>query len=535
MFTAAVASVPSSVANRAGAAAAAAATSAAVAAGTAVDVLDKASSAHKAGKEAGADAVHSALEAMFAKLPEAQQDAWLRKKRRAAEVQEQMKAAALDASEPLVDKLIDKVSAHVKQSLTSEPAMPRFVKRVLGAVVDAVLPDVRLELKNAMSSRVLKAQEPPLTVVGTTRNSFGWGCLWRLRAFLLYHYIPCDRGTWAKLRDPVCGLLTLLCLLPVYGIRMVFQTVLLFCVAYGPLRPASAVYDATAAAAPTARSMVRELDEFQLVRYILAFKGTQFISGGILLAVKGGLQYFFLTTFVARRPQDDDDDADAAAAALSSTSSGGGGGDSMASVVSEQAPGAGGGEGLLLEALDFLSSVVLTWVAALLLPCSLKLGVKEKVAETKRDRDARLADEEAAGSGCCGQGGRGRGGRLLLLLKVDSCWFAFFVVLYAVAYSSFDHSGDDDDDDGEWRAASTLYWLRVLYSLTTFPFLLLTLPVFSKVLTHAERTGFNREGHCVPFQLRPPEPDKLNGGSPMSVVDDAELGGAVESAARDNL
>ena len=105
----------------------------------------------------------------------------------------------------------------------------------------------------------------------------------------------------------------------------------------------------------------------------------------------------------------------------------------------------------------------------------------------------------------------------------------FFVVLYAAAYSSFDHS---DDDDGEWRAASTLYWLRVLYSLTTFPFLLLTLPVFSKVLTHAERTGFNREGHCVPFQLRPPEPDKLNGGSPMSVVDDAELGGAVEGAAR---
>ena len=482
---------------------------------------------------------------MFAKLPEAQQEAWLRKKRRAAEAQEQVKAAALDASEPLVDKLIDKVSAHVKQSLTSEPAMPRVVKRVLGAVVDAVLPDVRLELKNAMSSRVLKAQEPPLTVVGTTRNSFGWGCLWRLRAFLLYHYIPCDRGTWAQLRDPCAA--SSRCSASSRSTASAWPSRRRCSSASRTGRCGRPRPPTTHGCAPRpprrpgSESMVRELDEFQLVRYILAFKGTQFISG-ILLAVKGGLQYF-PHDLRRPRPQDDDDDDAAAAAALSSTSSGGGGGGcSMASVVSEQAPGAGGGEGLLLEALDFLSSVVLTWVAALLLPCSLKLGAKEKVAETKRDREARLADEEAAArsgrSGCCAQqGGRGRGGRLLLLLKVDSCWFAFFVVLYAAAYSSFDHSNDDDDDDDEWRAASTLYWLRVLYSLTTFPFLLLTLPVFSKVLTHAERTGFNREGHCVPFQLRPPEPDKLNGGSPMSVVDDAELGGggAVEGAARGNL
>ena len=249
--------------------------------------------------------------------------------------------------------------------------------------------------------------------------------------------------------------------------------------------------------------MVRELDEFQLVRYILAYKGTQFISGGIILAIKGGLSYFVLTTFVA-------DDGDDATTSSSSSSS-------MRGTVEAEAPGVQ--ETLPLEAGDFLSSVLLTWIAAALLPCSLRLGVKEKVADTKRVRDDKA--EDAGAKRCCGQGGGGRGGRLLLLLKIDTCWFLFFAVVYAVSMSS---AGVGLFGGDSWRAASTLFWVRVCYSLTTFPFLLLTLPVFSKVLTHAERTGFTRDGRCVPFRGSRPA-----GGAPSDHVDDNDEGGGEQS------
>ena len=59
-----------------------------------------------------------------------------------------------------------------------------------------------------------------------------------MRAFLLYHYLPFDKGPWGKARDPVHLLLTVLCLVPVYGVRMAFQALLLFLVSFGPLRPA---------------------------------------------------------------------------------------------------------------------------------------------------------------------------------------------------------------------------------------------------------------------------------------------------------
>ena len=78
-----------------------------------------------------------------------------------------------------------------------------------------------------------------------------------------------------------------------------------------------------------------------------------------------------------------------------------------------------------------------------------------------------------------------------------------------------------------WKASACLFWVRVLYSLTTVPFFLFTLPVLSTVLTHAKPTGFNRFGSCVPFKVQPREEKSARaasgleaGGGPSCTIED---------------
>ena len=136
-----------------------------------------------------------------------------------------------------------------------------------------------------------------------------------LRAFLLYHYLPCDKGPWTKARDPVWWLLKLATLVPAYGVRVGLHALLLLLLV-----------------APS-----KHMDEFQLVQFALGFKGTQFLSGGLLLALQGGVALFQITTF-----EED-------------------GGAPLSERLSSEAPGVG--EGLFLE-------VSLTTLGVHLLLCS---------------------------------------------------------------------------------------------------------------------------------------------------------------------
>ena len=63
----------------------------------------------------------------------------------------------------------------------------------------------------------------------------------------------------------------------------------------------------------------------------------------------------------------------------------------------------------------------------------------------------------------------------------------------------------DGGGEGVWRTTTTLFWCRVVYSLTTMPFFVFTLPGLNKILTHAAPTGFNALGQCVPFQVPSPK------------------------------
>ena len=132
-------------------AAQAAATS--VAAGTA---LEAAAQARSQGSAAGALAVHDALNSLFDKLPAEQQEAWVKQKARLREQTEVAKAKILDMSDPVVDRLLDKLLATAKKSATGEPDLPGWVGRIYSRVLDGIWPDVRMELKAGMQGMVLR-------------------------------------------------------------------------------------------------------------------------------------------------------------------------------------------------------------------------------------------------------------------------------------------------------------------------------------------------------------------------------------------
>ncbi len=78
--------------------------------------------------------------------------------------------------------------------------------------------------------------------------------LWKLRAYFLYLRNPNDRSIYAKLRDPIVVIMMVVAASPDVYTRGAFFTVLLVCV-------------------------LHDMEEFQLMKYILGLKGTQFLSG----------------------------------------------------------------------------------------------------------------------------------------------------------------------------------------------------------------------------------------------------------------
>lgn len=78
--------------------------------------------------------------------------------------------------------------------------------------------------------------------------------------------MPYDKSIWRKLRDPLWYLFTLLSICPFYGISVIFNIFCFF--------------------------MVDKQDEFQLCEFILNFKGTQFISSGVVSAMIASVLYF---------------------------------------------------------------------------------------------------------------------------------------------------------------------------------------------------------------------------------------------------
>merc|ERR1712113_109754 len=55
----------------------------------------------------------------------------------------------------------------------------------------------------------------------------------------------------------------------------------------------------------------------------------------------------------------------------------------------------------------------------------------------------------------------------------------------------------------KWTGHAAIYWARIVYALLSFPFIFFWIPGLQGILTHTRTTGYNRNGICVPYTLRP--------------------------------
>lgn len=386
------------------------------------------------------------------------------------------KARILDISAPLRSNMLGSFKEMIKQNALADPDMWNCVKTCWGDALEQVLNDIEHELEVSLEAALLRQQCDNVTggpMGGAPMGFYRLYC--RCRAFLLFHYLPHDLSIFGRLKDPVYLFIMFLTLLPVHLLRVAFFSVILGMLLF-PGPP----------------------DEFQLINFILLLKGSQFLSSGLFMMARGSIMYFLCFSF---RKAD------------------------MALCIVQDGPGSV--DSLALGLVDYLGSIVLPWVAFCWLPYSHKYVTRKYVgrrpATVQEDEGSQAAAssklprntwQENSSSTFTSKVLRRQGGRLGRLLVYDvQCFGLSLVVLAVLAVLTW--RGGDDEDMGllKWLLLSSqfredLFWVKVLYGLLMLPFLPFVVPLFLKVLTHCEWTGFNEHGACVEYVL-PSESRKM--------------------------
>jgi len=226
-------------------------------------------------------------------------------------------------------------------------------------------------------------------------------------------------------------------------------------------------------------AMIDKADEFQLVNFVLQFKGFQFLAA-LFAAAKLGLAALFV--FV-----------DSAGHTMSSAE--------MAALAPGQA-----GDFPLAVSLEPLR-VLLTYVCLLLLWCGATHGGKaevhalEQVRILARDDASALnavelsrqhADALRAARAQLGARVARGGGYLPLFLCFDAL---ISVAVGAATVHAIVQSGWGSSD---WIFWTVLYYAKMVYGLLSFPFLLFVTPMVGPALHRARATAYNEEGRLVP-------------------------------------
>merc|ERR1711938_425223 len=81
----------------------------------------------------------------------------------------------------------------------------------------------------------------------------------------------------------------------------------------------------------------------------------------------------------------------------------------------------------------------------------------------------------------------------LLVWDMVACFASFTLVFAALASAQ-----ELRENPEPWMIMGGICWFRIIYSVTTFPFLVFRLPVLNLVLSHARPTGYTKTGKCVP-------------------------------------
>lgn len=323
----------------------------------------------------------------------------------------------------VVTRLVDRGPDLIKY-LLEDPEMPGCVARAQNRVIDGMWPDIREEI----------LWEVAVTLDGKTKLPEPTDrpmccCI----AFFRYHLYPYDKGFWGKLFDPVNLAMRLISLVPVYGVSPVFFLFVFV--------------------------IIDKSDEYQLIDFILSFKGTQFITMGIIRCIQGFVQFMLCYTAKA---------------------------DGLDSCT-EDGPGTRGS--MLASSISLLVIIFTTWAAFCLLRCSVEKGRSQLKGLT----------HEHTGTA------RTKGGYISYFLWFDLLFFLFALIPPLVVLSTRDLKKIDGDD---WVMAQAVYAGTIIYGLLSAPFFLFTLPGLQRVLTHAMPTAYDREGRCRKCERPPPKKDR---------------------------
>jgi len=318
---------------------------------------------------------------------------------------------------------LDKVPPAVKGALEDED-MPRCVSKSKDKIVDAMWPHIREEILWELAVMMDGSPADPESNEETRR---GVDCI---RAFFRYHLFPYDRTIWRQFRDPVFWAFTLFSAVPVHGI----SPFVFFCIFL----------------------LIDKSDEWQLLQFILSFKGMQFITQGIIRSISGYFAFVGCVTAPAK---------------------------SNGHSCHKQGPGVYGDIGIL-GLVGYVTTCILVWISFALLRCSKEKGRSTLNSSLAAAHHSSLVHKP--------------GGMIRYFV-----WWDIFVFVLCVGVVCWAASTRPTFSYSDWAIGHVIFAAQIVHGLLSAPFFFFTLPGLSRVLAHALPTAYDRKGRCRP-PIKPP-------------------------------
>jgi len=393
-----------------------------------------------------------------------------------------------------VDKLLSKTGVMVLNSI-KDPYMPQslldFIDRghlevrddieleVKTMLVDAFkVADKETKLYKELRLKHWKTEAPAFWPANRALpNPYNW-----LRAKVLYSLFPADGTMWKTLRDPFAVGVFLCKSTPKYAIN-VWTFVFLF-------------------------FLIDKRDEYQLVSFILKFKSFQFLSGGLIAMTFASVKMFSCASDMKSADYfSSENDPSTPLWKIDACAT--------------HAPGSH--DSFWIEIAMEPVRIILIWVAFLLLRSGYAKGGKEELlaleqvridaadgsldgardvkklrrksnvthqASNDIDDDEFLAATERAR---LEMGAQTKTGGYLPVFLLWDVFAAFFSV---ASMSLFIHTSGYTSE--MWMFWTSIYYMKAIYALLSFPFLIFGLPGWKTILTHAKMTGYDMSGHLCP-------------------------------------
>lgn len=405
-----------------------------------------------------------------------------------ADARDMYDAAKAATADTAVGKL-DAWLARQRRFQCEDPSMPSWAIRVVPPVFDVVAAEARCIFEGLVEEELkLRARRTSEVDHEPERDARGLRVVARLRARLLYALLPYDRSPWERSRSPVFWIVRVLCACPYFGVQ-------------------SATFFAILLA-------IDRRDTFQLVEFLLSFKQYQFWVNGLVALVSAAARLHWCVAVV--RPGDAGDCGRAGAREMALT------------VLGRR-------HVFGFYVFGWLSQLLFGWVALFLLRAAVSKGgavrrghrlVGEKVLWEEGEStvvarvvayDRRTDEHEVARLRSDGDEARAprappRAVRLhekryfvlghRLPMRVLLFWDAGCFLVTAAAAFAFvaAASARGSLDPGGWQIRAALKGARIGYSLTAFPFFMVSLPIYKTIFATAKQTGYTRDGVCVPVK-----------------------------------